>query len=130
MGAEMEESMPLSPREQQILAGIEQSLGEKDPALANTFAKARLPSSPAHQGVMRWFPLSLVHTGMLVLILTVLVAAHPVAVELGRPWLGLLTALLIVPWLLSAAGTDISTPTTWRHRGRQQRRPADTRNDC
>lgn len=94
--------MALSPREQRILAAIEQDLGQQDPALAKTFAKTRLPSSGEHRTVVQWFPLSLVHTGLLVLILIVLVAAHPVTVELGLPWVGLFTAVLIVPWLLSA----------------------------
>jgi Protein of unknown function (DUF3040) len=104
----LEDDMPLSPREQQILAGIARDLGEKDPVFARTFARTRRPSSAASRQVRRWFPLSLVDTGLLVLILIVLVAAHTVG--LGLPWVSLLTAMLIVPWLLRAARTGTPTP--------------------
>ncbi|WP_308259505.1 DUF3040 domain-containing protein [Pseudonocardia sp. H11422] len=92
--------MPLSPREQRILAGIEDQLGQMDPALAATFARTRLPSSSPRRWFPRWFPLPAAHTGLLVLVLLV---AHPLALELGPAGVGLLTAAMVVPWMVSAA---------------------------
>lgn len=121
--------MPLSPREQRILAGIERDLGQEDPALATTFATTRTPSSAVRREVRRWFPLSLVDTGLLVLILVVLVAAYPAGVELGLPWVGLLTAVLVVPWLLRTARSGPSAPVVRRRRAVDDPAPSDTRND-
>jgi hypothetical protein len=90
--------MSLSPREQRILAGIENELGEKDPALAATFTQARLPAS-----FWQRFPLSARHTCLLVLALLTLVVLHRFALELGAVGLGILTGALIVPWIISAS---------------------------
>lgn len=89
--------MSLSPREQRILAGIENELGRKDPALAASLGRARPPSS-------FWLrsPLSGGHACWLVLALLVLAALHSAAVELGATGSGILTVLLIVPWMVSA----------------------------
>ena len=90
--------MPLSPREQRILTGIENELGEKDPALAATFTRAPLPASS-----WRRFPLSAVHTCLLIAALLTLVVLHPLALKLGAAGLGILTGVLILPWLVSAS---------------------------
>jgi Protein of unknown function (DUF3040) len=90
--------MSLSRREQQILAGIENELGADDPALAATLTQAR-PSASFWQR----FPLSRGHTGLLILALLTLVVLHSLALELGAVGLGVLTAALIVPWLVSAS---------------------------
>lgn len=108
--------MALSPREEKILAGIEDQLGQKDPALAATFARTRLPSSSARRCLPRWFPLSAAHTGLLVLVLLVLVVAHPLAIELGPAGVGLLTAVLVVPWMVSAARAGAGMPIRLRKR--------------
>lgn len=93
-----EVGMSLSPREQRILAGIENELGEKDPALAATFTHARLPSS-----FWQRFPLSPGHTFLLILALLALVGLHSLALEMGVVGLGILTGALLVPWMVSAS---------------------------
>lgn len=90
--------MSLSRREQQILAGIENELGEDDPALAATLTQARPPAS-----FWQRFPLLPGHTGQLILALLTLVVLHSLALELGAVGLGILTAALIVPWMVSAS---------------------------
>jgi hypothetical protein len=90
--------MPLSRREQQILAGIENELGEDDPALAATLTQARPPAS-----FWQRFPLSRGRTGLLILALLTLVVLHSLALELGAVGLGILTAALIVPWMVSTS---------------------------
>jgi DUF3040 family protein len=93
--------MPLSPREQRILAGIENRLGESDPALTATFARSRLRSA-----FWQWYPLSARGTWLLVAALLALVVLSPLALQLGPVGLGLLTAVLIVPWLVSVSCAD------------------------
>jgi hypothetical protein len=89
--------MPLSPREQRILAGMENELGEADPALTAAFARARLRSS-------FWrYPLSARHTCLLIVALLAQIVLSPLALQLGPAGVGILTALLIVPWLVSAS---------------------------
>jgi Protein of unknown function (DUF3040) len=90
--------MSLSRREQQILAGIENELGEKDPELAAALTQIRLPAS-----FWQRFPLSRAHTSLLILALLTLVVLHSLALELGAVGLGILTAALIVPWMVSAS---------------------------
>jgi hypothetical protein len=90
--------MPLSPRELRILAGIENELGESDPALTAAFARARLRSS-----FWQWYPLSARHTCLLIVALLAQIVLSPLALQLGPAGVGILTALLIVPWLVSAS---------------------------
>jgi hypothetical protein len=90
--------MSLAPREQRILAGIENELGETDPALTAAFARARLRSS-----FWQRFPLSARHTCLLIVALLALIVLSPRALQLGPAGVGILTALLIVPWLVSAS---------------------------
>lgn len=100
--------MSLSPREQRILAGIENDLGAQDPALAARFTRA-----PRTSEVGTRFPLSAVHTGALVLALLALVAVHAVAGDLGAAGTGLLTWALIAPWMVSTARA--ATPRNGDH---------------
>ena len=105
--------MPLSPDEQRTLEQIENELAREAPALATTFAATRLPSSSGPR-----FPLSAVHTVVLVVLLVVLLVAHPLALLLGPAGVGILTAALIVPWLVSAARPRTGLPAH-RFRGRR-----------
>ncbi|MHA6793815.1 DUF3040 domain-containing protein [Pseudonocardia bannensis] len=106
--------MSLSRREQQILARIENELDEKDPALAATFTQAPLPAS-----FRRRFPLSRGHAGLLILALLTLVVLHSLALELGVVGLGILTAALIVPWMVSASRAGGGRDRTNAARARQ-----------
>jgi hypothetical protein len=92
--------MPLSPREQRILAGIENELGEADPALTGAFARARLQSS-----FWPWYPLSARYTCLLIVALLAQIVLNPLALQLGAAGVGILAVLLIVPWLVSASRT-------------------------
>ncbi|MHA6781098.1 DUF3040 domain-containing protein [Pseudonocardia saturnea] len=90
--------MSLSPREQRILAGIEDDLGGQDPALAARFTRSHHMSAVGIR-----FPLSPVHTGALLLALLLLIAVHAIAGDLVPAGTGLLTWALIAPWMVSAA---------------------------
>ncbi|MFC4941934.1 DUF3040 domain-containing protein [Pseudonocardia sp. GCM10023141] len=85
--------MPLSPREQRILAEIAGRLSEQDPVLT-----ARLARSSSLSALSWRFPLSPGHIGLLVLALTGLVGLHSFGPALGDIGLGILTVALIVPW--------------------------------
>lgn len=103
--------MPLSPREQRILAGIEDELGADDPALAAGLSRAE-PQSLLGQ----YYPLSARHTWLLVLALVTLVVLHPLALELGAIAVGILTVALITPWLVIATRTSTGTAAHSRRR--------------
>ena len=90
--------MPLSPREQRILAGIANELGEADPGFTAEFTRARLRSS-----LWQRYPLSARHTCLLIVALLAQIVFNPLALQLGAAGVGILTALLIVPWLVSAS---------------------------
>jgi hypothetical protein len=90
--------MTLSAREQRILAEIEDQLNQSDPALSDLFSCRRLPPV-----VGRWHVLSPARLGLLVVVLVALVLAHPLAARWGATGVGLLTAALVVPWLVRAA---------------------------
>jgi len=89
--------MSLSPRELKILAELESELVEKDPVLVATLTRTRAPSGP-----VRWFPLTAHQTVLLLLALLVLAVLHALPSELGLVGSGLLTAGLIVPWMVIA----------------------------
>ena len=89
--------MPLLPREQRILAAIENELSEKDPALVATFTETRSPSP-----VLQRFLLSAGHTYLLIIALLALVILHTLVPQLGLAGLVILTGVLIVPWIVSA----------------------------
>jgi hypothetical protein len=103
--------MRLSLRERRILAAIEDELQRNDPALAVTFAETRWPLS-----FRRWFPLSRASVGLLVLALLVLVLLHSIALGLGPAGLGVLTGVLILPWLFSASRANTVMPLHFRRR--------------
>jgi len=90
--------MPLSPREQRILAAIENDLSAEDPTLVATFTKTRSPSP-----VLQRLPLSARHTCLLILALLALVILHTLVPQLGMAGSAILTGMLIVPWIVSAA---------------------------
>lgn len=111
--------MSLAPREQRVLAGIENELGETDPALTAAFVRARLRSS-----VWQRFPLSARHTCLLIVALLAQIVLSPLALQLGPAGVGIPTALLIVSLLVSAfaGGTtrrrrraEDAAPRTPRH---------------
>jgi hypothetical protein len=87
-----DEPSELSVREQQILAAIEDDLLAADPALARRLKRADWPRagtrSRARQGVL------------LIDALIILIAAAAVMPPDWRHVLGLLTILLLVPWIL------------------------------
>ena len=90
--------MPLSQREQRILAAIEDEADRRDPDLAATLA-GRTPPAPG-RGL---FPLSVVDTGSLLLMQALLLAALPLVEPVGMAVTGLITVALVVPWLARAA---------------------------
>ncbi len=95
---DLEEDMALSAREQRNLAAIEDELGEKDPALVATFARARPPSA-----VLQRFPLPVRHVCLLLLALVALIVLHSLGLELSLAGSAILTVGLIAPWIVSAA---------------------------
>lgn len=107
--------MPLSPREQRILAAIENELGDKDPALVATLTNTRLPSSPLQR-----FPLPARQVYLLILALLALVIVHWVVPGLGPAGSVILTGALIAPWMVSASRAvrkrcgDVPVPRTDR----------------
>jgi Flp pilus assembly protein TadB len=90
--------MPLSSREQEILAAIENELSEKDPTLVATFTETRSPSP-----VLQRVPLSARHTYLLILALLALVILHTFVPQLTLAGSAILTGMLIVPWIVSAS---------------------------
>lgn len=94
--------MPLSPREQRILAEIEDQLGRKDPELSDLFRRP----PPA---VPRGSPLSAAGLGCLVVVLLILVLVHPLVAAWGAGGVGLLTAALVVPWMIVTARAGASS---------------------
>jgi Protein of unknown function (DUF3040) len=103
--------MRLSPRERKILATIEDELESKDPALAVTFAETRLPLSFRQR-----FPLSQAHVCLRFLALLTVVLLHSMALGLGPAGLGVLTGVLILPWLISASRANTTVPLRFRRR--------------
>ena len=92
--------MPLSAHEQRILAVIEEELSEKDPGLADLFTHCPPP------GARRRYPVSAAGLGLLVVVLLVLVLVHPLAAPWGAVGVGLVTLVLVVPWIVVAARMD------------------------
>jgi Flp pilus assembly protein TadB len=89
--------MPLTPREQRIIAEIQRDLIEKDPDLAGALSNPHLMRDPGLKSA------ALRHTILLVTGLAVLALLSPVAVQLGAPAVAVLTAAVVVPWMVSAA---------------------------
>jgi Protein of unknown function (DUF3040) len=87
----------LSPWERHVLAGIEHDLAASDPRLVQELSNRGQGSAP------RWWPLSAPTTVLLFVGLLVLVL---VSALLPASWwavLGIVTTLVVVPWLLLAA---------------------------
>jgi hypothetical protein len=87
----------LSERERRVLADIERDLAASDPRLVGEFSRPR-----RYRPAPRWWPLSVPSTGLLLVGLLVLVF---VGALLPASWwavLGLVTTLVVVPWLLLA----------------------------
>ncbi len=89
--------MSLTPREQRLLAAIERDLTEQDSDLAGALSNPHLARDPGLGSA------ALRHTLLLVAGLAALVVMTPVAAQLGAPAVVLLTAAVVVPWLVSAA---------------------------
>ena len=93
-GSEPDGRDGLSPRERRVLAGIEADLGASDPRLVQ---KIDRHGSLSTRG---WWPLSVRCTGLLLLALCVLVVASVLVPASGWLILGLITAAVVVPWIL------------------------------
>lgn len=87
----------LSEWERRVLAGIERDLAASDPRLVQ-----KLSSRERYRSMPRWWPLSVPATGLLVVGLLVLVLAGALLPASGWAVLGLVTTLVVVPWLLFA----------------------------
>ena len=111
--------MRLSPRERRTLAVIEDELERDDPGLATTFAETRLPLSFRQR-----FPLSKVHACLLIVALLTLVLLHSIALGLGPVGMGVLTGVLILPWLISASRANTTVASRIRRRRGQNTRCA------
>jgi hypothetical protein len=88
----------LSDWERRALAGIERELAASDPRLVAKLARPR-----RYRPAPRWWPLPVHTTGALLVGLLVLVVAGALLPASWWAVLGLVTALVIVPWLLFAA---------------------------
>ena len=87
----------LSPWERQVLAGIEHDLAASDPGLADRLNRR------AAVRAQRWWPLSGPSTCLLVVALTVLVLVGALLPASAWAVLGVVTTLVVIPWLLLAA---------------------------
>lgn len=96
--------MPLSPREERILAAIEDGLGAQDPRLATALARVRRPRRAQA-------PLGPAQIAALVAVLAVLVVVHAADLQPGVWGTAVLTLALLVPWTFWAnrcAGRETS----------------------
>jgi hypothetical protein len=92
--------MTLSRHEQEILDRIADTLTEEDPELVAEFDRRRHSARSSAT-----FPVCLRDIGLLVTALVVLIIVSTVAPEWGATGTALLTAGLIVPWLVIATGS-------------------------
>jgi hypothetical protein len=86
----------LSPWEHRVLAAIEHEMAASDPRLVQELGSWR------HRGTPRWWPLSGRATGLLILGLLVLVLVGALLPASRWAVLGVVTTLVVVPWLLLA----------------------------
>jgi hypothetical protein len=86
----------LSSWERQVLAGIEDDLAASDPGLADEISRAAMRAQ-------RWWPLSGRSTGLLVVGMSILVLVGVLLPASAWAVLGVVTTLVVVPWLLLAA---------------------------
>ena len=98
----------LSAREKKILEGIEDDMVTADPRLARQMTRAAWPEAGT-----RWW-LAVRHGAFLIAALIILVIAAAVLPPTWWGVLGLLTTLLLVPWILLF-------PTNRSHRDRSHR---------
>jgi hypothetical protein len=85
--------VPLTPYEREALATIENGLGADDPDLASALRRGR----PASE-LRRWRrPL------VALAVVSLVLAVHPLVVELDVLGVGLLTAVLVLPWFAYTA---------------------------
>jgi len=85
--------VPLTPHEQRALATIEDRLGADDPGLATALRRGR----PASE-LRRW-----VRPAVVLVAVSIVLAVHPLVVELDVLGVGLLTGVLVLPWLVYTA---------------------------
>jgi hypothetical protein len=90
----------LSAWERRVLADIEEDLSATDPGLAH--AMARRPRVPSRAEV-RWWPMSLRSTLLLFVALALLIVAAALVPASWSALLGLITTVVIIPWLLLSA---------------------------
>jgi hypothetical protein len=93
----------LSPWERQVLSDIEHDLAASDPRLAEKIEKMqdrRMRRRP------EWWPMSARCTVLLVPALLVLLMAASLVPASWSPLLGLITTLVMVPWLLLCANDN------------------------
>jgi Protein of unknown function (DUF3040) len=83
----------LSAWERRVLADIENDLTLSDPRLADAMSRPAVRAE-------RWWPLSGPSTGLLIVALTVLVLVAALLPASWRSTLGLVTTLVVIPWLL------------------------------
>jgi hypothetical protein len=88
----------LSEWERRALAGIERDLIASDPRLVRELSHRR-----RYRSAPRWWPMSVPTTGLLLVGLLVLVLVGELLPASWWAVLGLVTVLVVVPWLLLAA---------------------------
>jgi len=115
--------MSLPAREQRILVGIEDELTRDDPALAGLLAHPSAAAvghtrlrSPALLGLLVVVP---------VVLLLLLVLTYPLIAPSGPAAVGLLTAVLVVPWMVAAARGVAPEPTPQSGQGPSAHQDAD-----
>jgi hypothetical protein len=93
-GSESDGRDALSPWERRVLAGIEDDLATSDPRLAQMIGRRGSLTTPG------WWPLSVRCTGLLLVALLVLVVASVLVPASGWLILGLITTVVVVPWIV------------------------------
>lgn len=98
--------MPLTPDEKDTLTALEHQLRADDPVLARSLTRGPRPSRTPVGQLLRAREIALLIVALLVL------AAFGPAVEdrSGALGLGLVTSLLIVPWLITSARAAAHRP--------------------
>ena len=94
LGSEPDGRDALSPWERRVLAGIEDDLATSDPGLAQKIGHCGSLRAPA------WWPLSARCAVLLPVALLVLVVASVLVPASGWLVLGLITLVVVVPWIL------------------------------
>ena len=89
--------MPLSPNETTILKTIEEDLRTADPALAALLSGSQQPTARGPSMLLR------PTLGLFAVLVTLVVVATFFADRLGALGLGVLTCVVVVPWLVVAA---------------------------